>query len=70
MTTAQNRGYCTMQEELNIRARAKRAGLNAFLTGASRMQLTALGRAYYDVFQKAGLPMKDLRQLASTMEAA
>ena len=65
-----NRGYCTLQEELNIRSRAKKAGLSAFLTGASRAQLTALGRAYYDVFAKSGLPIKDLRKLQGSMEAA
>ena len=65
-----NRGYCTLQEELNIRRRAKKAGLSAFLTGASRAQLTALGRAYYDVFAQSGLPIKDLRRMVSAMEAA
>ena len=59
-----------MQEEIKIRGRAKAAGLSAFLTGASRSQLTALGRAYYDVFAKSGLPIKDLRKLHRVMEAA
>ena len=64
-----NRGYCTLQEEIKIRGRAKAAGLSAFLTGASRSQLTALGRAYYDVFAKSELPIKDLRKLQRAMEA-
>lgn len=69
-TMSDNRGYCTLQEELNIRRRAKQAGLTAFLTGASRTQLTALGRGYYDVFAQSGMPIKDLRKLQRAMEAA
>ena len=65
-----NRGYCTLQEELNIRRRAKIAGLTAFLTGASPAQLTALGRAYFETFANSGMPIKDLWKLQRAMEAA
>lgn len=68
-TMSNDRGYCTLQEELDIRRRAKQAGLSAFLTGASRDQLTALGRAYYDVFAKSDLSINDLRKLRIAMEA-
>jgi len=59
-----------VQQELKNQRRAKKAGLDAFLTGASPYQLTALGRAFYDVFAKSELPIKDLRKLQSAMEAA
>ena len=65
-----NRGYCTLQEEIKIRGRAKIAGLSAFLTGASPVQLTALGRAYYETFAKSGMPIKELWKLQRAMEAA
>ena len=67
---SQDRGYCTIERELDIRLSAKRAGLNAFLTGANKAQLTALGRAYYEVFQNSPTPIKEVRKLASTMKEA
>ena len=59
-----------MQQELNNQWRAKKAGLDAFLTGASPDQLTALGRAFYHTFAKSERPIKNLRELQSAMEAA